>query len=208
MTEKIVFYHNPRSRASMVHVMLEEVGADYETRVLDLQKREHKTPEFLAINPMGKLPTIVDRGVAVTETPAIIAHLADLYPQAGLAPALGDPQRGAYYRWLVFGASCFEPAMLDVMLKREPVDKGTAGYGSFEDVLATLKSALTPGPYLLGERFSAADVYIGSELNWAMMFGAPGIKGEPVFDDYVARVTQRPAFQRAQAQSMAAEGAA
>jgi len=198
MSDQIVFYHNPRSRAAMAHWMLEEVGAPYETVILDFDKGEHKTPKFLAINPMGKLPTIVHRGVVVTETAAIIAYLADAFPQAGLAPATDDPLRGPYYRWLVFGASCFEPALLDKMLKRpEPEMKGAVGWGSYDDVLGALKTALTPGPFLLGERFSAADVYIGSEIGWAMSFGGPGLKGEPVFDDYVARISERPAYQRA-----------
>jgi glutathione S-transferase len=196
MSEQIVFYHNPRSRAAMVHFMLEEVGADYRIVPIDFEKREHKTPDFLALNPMGKLPTIVHKGVVVTETPAIIAYLADIFPQANLAPPIGDPARGTYYRWLFFGGTCFEPALLDRATGRPPADPGMAGFGSYEDVLTTLKAALTPGPFLLGERYSAADVYVGSELNWAMMFGAPGLKGEKVFDDYVARITARPAYQR------------
>lgn len=201
MSEEIVFYHNPRSRASMVHLMLEECGANYRIVHVDLEKREQKSPEFLKLNPMGKLPTIVDRGVVVTETPAIIAYLADIHPEAGLAPPVGDPARGTWYRWLFFGGSCFEPAILDVATGRPAPDPGMAGYGSYEQVLEALKAALTPGPWLLGEQFSAADVYVGSEINWAMMFGAPGLKGEKVFDDYVARLTSRPTYQRLTAQS-------
>ena len=197
MTEEIVFYHNPRSRAQMVHWMLEESGAPYRIVPIDLEKGEHKAPSFVALNPMGKLPTIVHRGVVVTETPAIIAYLADAFPAAKLAPSPDDAARGAYYRWLFFGGSCFEPALLDKMMKRPEVErKAAVGWGSYDDVVATLKKALSPGPYLLGERFSAADVYIGSEIRWAMMFGAPGLKGEKVFDDYVARLSARPAAQR------------
>lgn len=200
MTEEIVFYHNPRSRAQMAHWMLEEAGAPYRIVPIDFEKGEHKTPSFLALNPMGKLPTIVDRGTIVTETAAIIAYLADAFPKAGLAPPVGDPSRGTYYRWLFFGAGCFEPALLDTMLKRPPPERKMAvGWGSYEDVLTTLKTALARGPYLLGESFSAADVYVGSELRWAMMFGAPGLKGEKVFDDYVARLSTRPALQRVSA---------
>ena len=197
MTEEIVFYHNPRSRAQMAHWMLEEAGAPYRIVPVDFEKGEHKTPSFLALNPMGKLPTIVDRGTVVTETAAIIAYLADAVPKAGLAPPVGDPARGTYYRWLFFGAGCFEPALLDTMLKRPPPERKMAvGWGSYEDVLSTLKTALAKGPYLLGDTFSAADVYVGSELRWAMMFGAPGLKGEKIFDDYVARLATRPALQR------------
>lgn len=199
MTDEVVFYHNPRSRAQMAHWMLEEVGAPYRIVPVDLAKREHKTPSFLALNPMGKLPTILHRGTVVTETAAIIAYLADVFPEAGLAPATGDPLRGSYYRWLFFGAGCIEPAFVDQMLKRPmPEQKGAVGWGSYEDVLRTLKTALGQGPYLLGDRFTAADVYVGSELRWGMMFGAPGLKGEKLFDDYVAQLNARPALQRAE----------
>jgi glutathione S-transferase len=197
MAEEIVFYHNPRSRSQMVHWMLEEAAAPYRVVPIDFEKGEHKSPSFLALNPMGKLPTIEHRGVVVTETAAIIAYLADAFPAAGLAPPPGDARRGAYYRWLFFGAGCFEPALLDKMMKRPEVErKAAVGWGSYEDVLATLKKALSNGPYLLGETFTAADVYVGSELRFAMMFGAPGVKGEAVFDDYVARLGARPAAQR------------
>jgi glutathione S-transferase len=197
MAEEIVFYHNPRSRAQMVHLMLEEAGAPYRIVPIDFEKGEHKTPSFLALNPMGKLPTIEHRGVVVTETAAIIAYIADAFPAAKLAPAPGDALRGPYYRWLFFGAGCMEPALTDKMMQRPPVErKAAVGWGSYEDVMATLKTALAKGPHLLGEPFSAADVYVGSQLRWAMMFGAPGLKGEKVFDDYVARLSARPAAQR------------
>jgi glutathione S-transferase len=200
MTDEIVFYHNPRSRSQMAHWMLEEVGAAYRIVPVDFTKNEHKSPAFLALNPMGKLPTIVHRGTVVTETAAIIAYLADAFPKAGLAPAPGDASRGAYYRWLFFGAGCFEPALLDKMMKRPEVERKSAvGWGSYEDVIATLKVALAGGPYLLGEQFTAADVYIGSQLRFAAGFGAPDLKGEPVFDNYIARLSGRPAFQRATA---------
>ena len=200
MTDEIVFYHNPQSRSQMVRWMIEEAGAPHRIVPIDFAKNEHKAPAFLALNPMGKLPTIEHRGTVVTETAAIIAYLADTFPQAGLAPAPGEPARGAYYRWLFFGAGCFEPALLDKMMKRPEVERKSAvGWGSYDDVLATLKKALATGPYLLGEKFTAADVYIGSELNFAVMFGAPGLKGEPVIDAYLARLTARPAFQRAMA---------
>jgi len=200
MTDEIVFYHNPQSRSQMVRWMIEEAGAPHRIVPIDFTKNEHKAPAFLALNPMGKLPTIEHRGTVVTETAAIIAYLADTFPQAGLAPAPGEPARGAYYRWLFFGAGCFEPALLDKMMKRPEVERKSAvGWGSYDDVLATMKTALATGPYLLGEKFTAADVYIGSELNFAVMFGAPGLKGEPVIDAYLARLTARPAFQRAMA---------
>lgn len=200
MSDEIVFYHNPKSRSQMVHWMLEEAGAAYRIAPIDFGKNEHKAPAFLALNPMGKLPTIVHRGTVVTETAAIIAYLADAFPKAGLAPPADDPRRGAYYRWLFFGAGCFEPALLDTMMKRPPVERKSAvGWGSYEDVLSTLKAALATGPYLLGDAFTAADVYIGAEISFAMMFGGPGLKGEKVFDEYVARLTSRPAYKRSMA---------
>src|SRR5690606_6429740 len=120
-----------------------------------LEKGEHKAPEFLRINPMGKVPTVVHRGMVVTETAAICTYLADAYPQARLAPAIDDPQRATYLRWLFFGAGCVEPALVDKMFNRQPIArKGASGYGSFEDTLETLESAVTPGPFVLGSRFS------------------------------------------------------
>lgn len=197
MSDEIVFYHNPRSRSQMVHWMLEEAGAPYRIMPVDFEKGEHKTPSFLALNPMGKLPTIVHRDVVVTETAAIIAYIADMFPAAGLAPSPSDALRGAYYRWLFFGAGCFEPALLDRMMNRPEVERKSAvGWGSYDEVVAVLKGALATGPWLLGDKFSAADVYVGSEIRFAMMFGAPGLKGEKAFDDYVARLSARPAAQR------------
>jgi glutathione S-transferase len=196
MSDEIVFYHNPRSRAQMVHWMLEELGAPYRIVPIDFESGENRKPAFLAINPMGKLPTIVHRGVTVTETAAIIAYLADAFPQAGLAPALDDPARGTWLRWLVFGASCFEPALLDTMMKRPEIGKMAAGWGSYEDVLGALETMLDPGPWVLGDRFSAADVYVGAEICWATSFGAPGITDRPKLAAYIAAVKARPAYQR------------
>lgn len=200
MPPKIAFYHNPKSRAAIVHWMLEEVGADYEIHPIDLQKGDHKTPVFLALNPMGKIPTVVVDGTVITEAPAIIAWLADAYPAAGLAPAVGSAERGAYYRWLFFGGSCMEPAMTDEMFKRPPVaSKSAIGWGSFDEVVDTLEAGLRPGPWLLGERFSAADLYIGAELAWAGRFGVPRLKESKIIGDYVGRCVARPAFLRTRA---------
>jgi glutathione S-transferase len=197
MSEEVVLYYNPQSRAQTARWMLEEVGAPYRLEQISFDAGGQKSPAFLALNPMGKIPTIVHRGAVVTETAAIIAYLADAFPAAGLAPPVDSPQRGTWYRWLFFGGSCFEPAMTDKLLNRPEAPKMSLGWGDFEDVLKTLKVALTPGPYLLGDRFSAADVYIGACLGWGKMFGALGIAGEPVFDDYIERVQGRPAYQRA-----------
>ena len=195
MSEAITFYHNPMSRAQIVHWMLEETGAPYEMKVLDFDKREHKSPEYLAINPMGKVPAIVHRGVVVTECAAICAYLADAFPDAGLAPDRNDPARGTYYRWLFFAAGCVEPAVIDKVFQRPPITQtGAVGWGTYEDTLNTLESALKRGPYILGERFSAADVYIGAQLVWGMKMKS--LEPRPVFAEYAARCEARPAFAR------------
>jgi glutathione S-transferase len=195
MTEEIVFYYNPQSRARIAHWMLEEVGAPYRIELVRFDKREHKADAFLAINPMGKLPAIVHRGVVVTETAAICTYLADAFPEAGLAPAFDDPARGTYLRWLFFGAGCVEPATIDKSFSRPPVERpGAIGYGTYEDTIATLERALLPGPYILGDRFSAADVYIGSQIGFGMM--TKTIEPRPTFVAYQGRLAQRPAFQR------------
>ncbi|MEO7775840.1 MAG: glutathione S-transferase family protein, partial [Steroidobacteraceae bacterium] len=164
-------------------------------RLVNFETGEHKAPDFLQVNPMGKLPAIVHRDVAITETAAICTYLADAFPAAGLAPALDDPHRGAYLRWLFFGAGCIEPATTDHMLSREPGRKTMMGYGSYDDVVGVLQNALAQGPNLLGERFTGADVYVGSQIGWALMM--KGLPALPEFQAYVARNMQRPAAKRA-----------
>jgi glutathione S-transferase len=196
MAEQITFYHNPMSRGRIAHWMLEEVGVPYETKILALDKQEHKSPDFLAINPMGKIPTIVHNGTVVTEAAAICAYLADAFPKAGLAPALNDAARGTYYRWLFFGAGCVEPAMLDKMFSRPPVERQSAvGYGSYQAMLDALEKAITPGPWVLGQRFSAADVYLGSQIGWGMF--TKSLEPRPAFLRYLERCSQRPAYKTA-----------
>lgn len=198
--EPIVFYHNPMSRGRIAHWMLEEVGAPYRVELLSFDKGDNRKPAFLAVNPMGKIPTIVHRGVVVTEAAAICTYLADAFPSAGLAPRTDEPSRGTYLRWLYFGAGCVEPALIDRMFSRPKPDRPTAlGYGSYEDMLNALEQAITPGPFILGERFSAADVYIGSEIGWGMMTKA--LEPRPAFQAYMGRLSQRPAFQRINAQN-------
>jgi len=200
MTDTIAFYHNPQSRGRIAHWMLEEVNAPYEIKVVDFEKKEHKSADFLAINPMGKIPAIVHRGTVVTECAAICAYLADAFPAAGLAPANDDPKRGTYLRWLFFGAGCVEPAIIDQLFSRPAPSRPSAlGYGNFADTLNTLEKAISPGPFILGERFSAADVYMGSAIGWGYMMKA--VEPRPAFSAYLAKVSQRPAYQRATAQS-------
>ncbi|NUP10624.1 MAG: glutathione S-transferase family protein [Polyangiaceae bacterium] len=195
MTERITFYTNPQSRGRIVHWMLEEAGAPYDVRVLRFDRGDHKKPEYLAVNPMGKVPAIVDRGVVISEAAAICAYLADAFPQAKLAPAVDDPARGAYYRWLFFGASCIEYAVLDHSMKRPmPERPGVIGYGSYENVLDTLDHALAKGPWLLGDQFTAADVYVGSQIGWGMMMKS--IEPRPTFQAYAGRFSERAAFKR------------
>jgi glutathione S-transferase len=195
MSDKITFYHNPMSRGRIAHWMLEEIGAPYETKILSFEKGEHKAPEYLAINPMGKIPAIVHRGTVVTESAAICAYLADAFPKQQLAPPPGDAARGTYYRWLFFGAGCIEPALIDKMFARAPVDRpGALGYGSYDDTLNAIEKAITPGPFILGERFSAADVYVGSQIGWGMM--TKSLEPRPAFAAYFERLSARPAFKR------------
>lgn len=192
----LVLYHATPTRSSTVLWLLEESGAEFELRPLNLQAGEQRDPEFLALNPMGKVPCLVDRGVPVSEVAAICLYVAERFPQSGLHVEVGDPLRGAFLKWLFFAPGCLEPAIMDrAMPRREEAPKTQIGYGSLRRTLGVISSAIEAGPYLLGDRFSAADVLIGSTLNWAMGFGM--IDKEPVFERYVARLKERPAWQRA-----------
>jgi len=194
MPSEIEFYYNPMSRGRIAHWMLEEAGASYEVKHIDWKTNDHKSPEFLKINPMGKIPAIVHKGVVVTENAGICSYLADVYPEAGLAPTVTDPQRGAYYRWLFFVASCLEPAMLD---KTHPRTKSPGamqlGHGSTEDVVRTIESAIARG-FLVGEKFSAADLYLAANLEWYLF--AEVLENKPVYQEYVGRCHDRPGFRR------------
>jgi glutathione S-transferase len=196
MSDELVFYTNPMSRGRIVRWMLEEVGAPYRTVTLDYAS-SMKAPEYLAVNPMGKVPAITHRGVTVTEGAAICAYLADAFPEAGLAPPVGAPERGAYYRWLMFACGPVEAAVTNKALGVEvpPERRATAGYGCLDDTLNALETAVTGRPYIVGDRFSAADVYVGSQIGWGMMFGS--IEKRPAFEAYWAGISQRPAAKRA-----------
>jgi glutathione S-transferase len=195
MTDIISFYTNPFSRGRIAHWMLEEVGAPYHVELLDFERKEHKTPEYLTLNPMGKVPAIVHRGVVISEAPAICAYLADAFPVAKLAPLPSEPARGTYYRWLFFAAVCIEHASIDKQSPRTVEVRSSAlGYGTYEDVMNGIENAITPGPYILGDRFSAADVYLGSQIGWGLM--TKSIEPRPAFGEYVARLGKRPAYIR------------
>ena len=193
----LTLYHHPHSRSAGARVMLEELGADYRVELVNLQAGEQRRPEFLALNPLGKLPTLVDGDTVVTEQVAIYLHLADRFPEAGLAPAIGDPARGSYLRWMVYYASCFEPAVVDRAQKREPAEPTISPYRDFDSMLAALEAQIARGPWMLGERFSAADVLWGTALNWTTQFGL--VPKSEVIEQYIERAKARPAFQRAAA---------
>ncbi len=192
----LVFYTNPQSRGRIIRWMLEEVGAPYKTIVLDYGTTM-KGPDYLAINPMGKVPAIRHGDTVVTECAAICAYLADAFPDAGLAPPPGDAARGTYYRWLFFAAGPVEAAVTNKSLKVEVQNEQRAfvGYGSFDEAIDNLEHAITPGPYICGDRFTAADVYVGAQIGWGMMFGS--IPKRPAFEDYFTRLQARPAAIRA-----------
>lgn len=198
MTDTIDFYTNPRSRGAIAHWMLEEVGAPYARHVLDFGPAM-KSADYRAVNPMGKVPAIRHRGQVVTECAAICAYLAETFPEAGLAPT-GD-ERAAYYRWLFFGAGPLEAAITNRALGVEvPPDKqGFVGYGSYDSVIDTLEAAVAAAPYLAGARFTAVDVYTGSQIGWGLQFGS--VPDRPAFRDYWARISARPALARANAQN-------
>ncbi|HEX8233566.1 MAG TPA: glutathione S-transferase family protein [Caulobacteraceae bacterium] len=196
MPDELVLYTNPMSRGRIARWMLEEVGQPYRTVLLDYGTTM-KAPEYLAVNPMGKVPAITHRGVTVTEAAAVCAYLADAFPQAGLAPDLGDPARGTYYRWMFFAAGPSEAAFTaKSMGLLAPADKAAmAGYGTYENTVNALESAVKQGPFILGERFSAADVYVGSQIGWGMMFKT--LEPRAAFAEYAQRLQARPAAQRA-----------
>ena len=197
---ELILYHFAPSRSMIARWMLEEVGQPYELRVLDYRNGEHRKPGFLAINPMGKVPALVHKGVAITEAAAICCYLADEFPAAELGVPIGDPRRGPYLKWLFFGPSCLEPAVIDSVHGRSDAKPEQVGWGTAERVLDVVADAVEPGPYLLGDRFTAADVVIGSGLRWGMF--TKSIPERPEFTAYVARLGERPAQQRSMAADM------
>lgn len=205
MTDELVYYTNPMSRGRIGRWMLEEIGMPYQTVVLGYDGAM-KTADYLAINPMGKVPALRHGEAVVTEGAAICAYLADAFPAAGLGPR--PEERAAYYRWLFFGAGPMEAAVTNKALGVEipPERQRMVGYGSFDRVVDTLDAVLQAGMYLAGERFTAADIYTGSQLGWALQFGS--IAPRPAFTAYWARISDREAFRRASALDDAAAGGA
>lgn len=191
---RIVLYHAPQSRSSGTAVLVEELGADVDVTIIDMKAGETRRPAFLAINPMGKVPALVEDGAVVTEQVAIYLFLADRFPDRGLAPPIGDPLRGPYLRWMALYGSSFEPACIDRATKREPVGRGMSPYGDFDTVLRTVTDQLARGPYILGERFTAADVLWGGAFAWLTTFGI--VEKTPLIEAYIGRITSRPAYRK------------
>jgi glutathione S-transferase len=193
----LVLYHAAPSRSSIVHWMLEEIGEPYDIHLLSLKREENRQPAYLGLNPMGKVPALKHGDAIITEAAAICLYLADAFPKAGLSVPIGDPRRGPFLKWLFFGPSVIEPAIMDRAYKRaEEAPRSALGYGDFDTAMDVAAKAVEPGPYLLGETFTAADVVIGSTLRWGTMFKL--IPERPEFLAYTARLTERPALKRAE----------
>ena len=194
MADDLIFYTNPMSRGQIARWMLEEVGAPYEPRILDYGTTM-KDADYLAVNPMGKVPAIVHDGKIVTECAAICAYLADAFPDASLAPDVAD--RADYYRWLFFTSGPVEQAITAKHFGVEPDEdqQRMAGFGSLPAALDALEIAVTDKAFVAGDRFSAADVYVGSQIDWGMQFGT--IAARPAFEAYVAPLRERAGYKRA-----------
>jgi len=195
---KLTLYHASPSRSSVALWMLEELGEPYEVHLLSFEKGENRAPEYLAINPMGKVPALKHGDTVITEVAAICAYLADEFPNAKLNVPVGTPQRGVYLKWLFFGPGCLEAAVIDrAAPRKDEPRRAMLGYGDFDTTMNVVAAAVAKGPYLMGEQFTAADVVIGSNIRWGMMFKM--VPERPEFLAYAARLGQRPAAQRAEA---------
>lgn len=194
MDRKVTLYYTPKTRATGALCLVEELGADCDLVVLNMKTGEHRKPDYLAVNPMGKVPALVHGGQLVTEQAAIYMYLADLYGDKGLAPAIGDPRRGPYLRWMVFYGSAFEPAVVDRAQKRDPAPQGMSPYGTYEETLKTVTDQLGKAPYLLGDTFQACDMLWGMALGWTVKFGI--VEPTPVITSYMDRVIARPSVQK------------
>jgi glutathione S-transferase len=195
---QLTLYHATPSRSSIALWMLEEIGEPYDVKLLDLASGEQRKPHYLAINPMGKVPALKHGDAVVTETPAICTYLADAFPRAGLNIPVGDARRGVYLKWLFFAPGVLEPAVTDrAFPRKEEARRSALGYGDFDTVMDVLSKAVTPGPFLMGEQFTAADVVIGANVRWGTMFKL--IPERKELTDYVGRFNDRPALKRAEA---------
>lgn len=195
-TPEVTLHHSPNTRSTGALILLEELGAPYRLNVLNMKAGENRQPAYLAINPLGKVPAVTHGEALVTEQVAVFLYLADLFPEAGLAPPIGDPMRGPYLRWMAFYGSSFEPALIDRSQKHVP-PASMAPYGDYDTMLNTLVGQLEKGSFLLGEHFTAVDVLWGTALRWTTMFGL--VPDLPVIKAYIERVEARPAVERARA---------
>jgi glutathione S-transferase len=186
----VTLSHSPNTRSSGVIILLKELNADYHLHVLNMKANEQRGAEYLAINPMGKVPAVMHGDVLITEQVALYLYLSDLYPEAKLAPEIGDPLRGSYLRWMVFYGSCFEPAIVDHSQKREPAPQSTSPYGDYDTMLNTLTAQLSQGEYFLGDKFTSLDVLWGTALTWITMFKL--VPALPVIQAYIDRINTRP----------------
>jgi glutathione S-transferase len=191
-TRKLVFFHSPNTRSAGARVLLEELGVPYEMHVINMKAGEQRKPDYLKVNPMGKVPAVLHGDALITEQVALYIYLPDIFPEAGLAPGLTDPLRGPYLRWIAYYGSCFEPGVVDRALKREPAPPSMCPYGDFDTMFSTLVDQLRKGPYILGERFSAADLLWGLSLRW--MTGFKIVDALPEIMAYVERISSRPSF--------------
>ncbi len=194
----LTLYHASPSRSSIVLWMLEEVGVPYDIKLIKLSAGDNQKPDYLAVNPMGKVPALKHHDTVITEVAAICTYLADEFPAAKLNVPVGTPRRGLYLKWLFFGPSVFEPAMIDrVYPRKEEARASSLGWRGFDTVLDIVAKGIGAGPWLMGEQFTAADVVIGANIRWGMIFKM--VPERPEFTAYAARIAARPAAQRAEA---------
>jgi glutathione S-transferase len=193
----LTLYHASPSRSSVALWMLEEVGAPYDIALLSLTQGDNLKPDYLAVNPMGKVPALKHGDTVITEVAAICTYLADAFPEKNLAVPIGTPRRGTYLKWLFFGPGCLEPAVLDrAAPRRDPPRRSLLSYGDFDTTMDVIAKAVEKGPWLMGEQFTAADVVVGANVRWGMIFKLVPERRE--FVDYAARIAARPAAQRAE----------
>jgi glutathione S-transferase len=207
-TRPLTIFHSPQTRSTGVVILMEELGAPYALHVLNMKAGEQRKSAYLAINPIGKVPAARHGDALITEQAALYIYLADLFPKSGLAPALTDPLRGPYLRWLVFYGSCFEPAIVDRSMQRAPGNLAMSPYGDFDTMWATVTGQLAKGPYLLGERFTAADILWGTALKWITDYKL--VPQVPEVAAYAARIATRASVAKVAAMDakLAAEHAA
>ncbi|RZJ10339.1 MAG: glutathione S-transferase family protein [Acidovorax sp.] len=205
----LTFFHAPNSRSAGARILVEELEAEHDLHVLSFKAGEQRQPDYLAINPMGKVPALRHGDTLVSEQAAVHMYLAELYPERGLSPAVGDPLRGAYLRWMVFYGSCFEPAVVDKSMNRDSGSPVASPYGDYDSVMCVVNAQLEQAsPWWLGERYTAADVLWGSALSWISAFKL--IPETPALTRYLQRFGEREAVQRARAldKELAAQQAA